>query len=285
MRNIISEIRKSLYLPLFMLSCFGVVLVCCFSGGYISASGKTYTIMELLLFLRRDVMLTDVFLNRYEIWVQGIGLWTQLLLPFLISIGYLYTISNEKMSGFNRLLLIRESNFRYVISKLAAAVLSGGIILSVGYLFFGILVYIKFPSIYEYSVEQQEFYMAMHPGFQETTFCFRRCIGIFLYGMCINVFAYLVSVFFRDKYILICLPLMLKYIWGQVVMKIEIDAMNKGKDAVLNLCSGLRMESVLNINQSGYWGMALFLIFLIYLAGFCLTLHFLKKRGEEFGFE
>ncbi len=277
MRSIISEIKKSLYLPLFILSCFGVALVCCFSGGYISASGKTYTIMELLLFLRRDVMLTDIFLNRYDIWVQGIGLWTQLLLPFLISIGYLYTISNEKMSGFNRLLLIRESNFRYVISKLAAAVLSGGIILSAGYLFFGILVYIKFPSIYEYSVEQQEFYMAMHPGFQEAALCFRRCIGSFLYGMCINVFAYLVSVFFRDKYILICLPLMLKYIWGQVIMKIEIDAMNKGKDAVLNLCSGLRMESVLNINQSGYWGMTLLLIFQIYLAGFCLTLHILNR--------
>lgn len=285
MRSIISEIKKSLYLPLFILSCFGVALVCCFSEVYISASGKTYTIMELLLFLRRDAMLTDIFLNRYDIWVHGIGTWTQLLLPFLISTGYLYTISNEKMSGFNRLLLIRESNFKYGISKLAAAVLSGGIILSAGYLFFGILVYIKFPSFYEYSVEQQEFYMAMHPGFQEAAFCFRRCIGTFLYGMCINVFAYLVSVFFRDKYILICLPLMLKYICGQVIMKIEIDAMNKGKDAVLNLCSGLRMESVLNINQSGYWGMALFLIFLIYLAGFCLTLHILKERGEGFGFE
>ena len=285
MHNIISETQKSLYLPLFIMSCFGVALVCCFSEGYISASGKTYTIMELLLFLHKDAMLTDISLNRYDIWVRGIGTWPQLLLPFLISSGYLYAISNEKMSGFNRLLLIRESNFKYGISKLAAAVLSGGIILSAGYLLFGILVYIKFPSIYEYSLDKQDMYMEMYPGFQEIALCFRRYIGCFLYGMCLSVFAYLVSVFFRDKYILICLPLMLKYIWGQVIMKIEIDAMNKGKDTVLNLCSGLRLESVLNINQTGYWGMTLFLIFLIYLTGFCLTLHFLKKRGEGFGFE
>ena len=285
MRSIISEIKKSLYLPFFILSCMGVACVCCLSEGYTSASGKTYTIMELLLFLRRDTMLVDISMNWCDIWVRGIGTWTQLLLPFLLSIGYLYTISSEKKSGFNRLMLVRENNLKYGISKLAEVILSGGIILSVGYLFFGIIVYMRFPSIQEYSTDMVNLYMEMHPGFQETAFCFTRCIGVFLYGMCINIFAYLVSVFFRDKYILICLPLMLKYIWGQAVMKLEIDALNKGKDAVLKLCSGLRIESILDINLSGYWGMTLIIICLLYLAGFCLTLHSLKKRGEEFGFE
>lgn len=68
-------------------------------------------------------------------------------------------------------------------------------------------------------------------------------------------------------------------------MKLETDAMSKGKDGVLNLCSGLRIESILNIHTSGYWGMTLLLICLIYLTGFCLTLYLLKKRGEGFGFE
>ena len=285
MHSIISEIKKNLYVPLFILSCMGVACVCCLSEGYISASGKTYTIMELLLFLRRDAMLADISLNRYDIWIRGIGTWTQLLLPFLLSMGYLYTVSSEKLSGFNRMLLIRETNFRYSASKLAAAIISGGIILSAGYLFFGILVYMKFPSVHAYPVDKLNLYMEMYPGFQEAGFCFMRCIRVFLYGMCINVFAYMVSVFFRDKYILICLPLMLKYIWGQTVMKLETDAMNKGKDGVLNLCCGLRIESILNIHTAGYWGMTLLLICLIYLTGFCLTLYLLKKRGEGFGFE
>lgn len=285
MHSIMSEIKKSLYLPLFILSCMGVACLCCLSEGYTSASGKTYTIMELLLFLRRDAMLADISLNRYDIWAGGIGTWTQLLLPFLLSIGYLYTVSSEKLSGFNRILLVRENNLRYSISKLAAAMLSGGMILSVGYLLFGMLIYMKFPSVYEYPVDKLNLYMEMNPGFQEAAFCFWRCIRVFLYGMCINVFAYLVSVYFRDKYILICLPLMLKYIWGQVVMKLETDAMNKGKDAVLNLCSGLRIEGILNIQPSGSVGMTLLLICLIYLTGFCLNLYLLKKRGEGFGFE
>ena len=285
MHSIISEIKKNLYVPLFILSCLGVACVCGLSEGYISASGKTYTIMELLLFLRRDAMFADISLNRYDIWIRGIGTWTQLLLPFLLSMGYLYTVSSEKLSGFNRMLLIRETNFRYSASKLAAAIISGGMILSVGYLFFGVLVYMKFPSVYAYPIDKLNLYMEMHPGFQEAGFCFLRCLRVFLYGMCINVFAYMVSVFFRDKYILICLPLMLKYIWGQIVMKLETDAMNKGNDGVLNLCSGLRMESILNIHTSEYWGMTLLLICLIYLTGFCLTLYLLKKRGEGFGFE
>lgn len=284
MHSIISEIKKSLYLPLFVLACIGVVCVCCFSEGYISANGKSYTIMELLLFLRSEAMLTDISLNRYDIWICGIGTWTQLLLPFLCSIGYLYTVSGEKLSGFNRMLLARETNLKYCVSKLMAAILSGGIILLAGYLLFGILVYMKFPSVYEYSIDKLELYIEMNPGFQESAFCFIRCLRVFLYGMFINVFAYLVSVFFRDKYILICLPIMLKYIWGQGVMKLEIDAMSKGSDVVLNLCSGLRIESILNYSVSS-WRMTLLFICFIYLTGFCLTLYLLKKRGEGFGFE
>lgn len=284
MHSIISEIKKSLYLPLFILVCIGVACVCCFGEGYISANGKSYTIMELLLFLRSDVMLTDVSLNRYNIWICGIGTWTQLLLPFLLSIGYLYTISNEKLSGFNRMLLVRETNIKYCVSKLMAAILSGGIILLAGYLIFGILVYMRFPSIYEYSMDKQELYMEMNPGFQEPVFCLIRCLRVFLYGMFINAFAYLVSIFFRDKYILICLPIMLKYIWGQGVMKLEIDAMSKGSNAVLTFCSGLRIESILNYSVSS-WRMTLLLICLIYLIGFSLNLYLLKKRGEGFGFE
>lgn len=285
MRIIISELKKSLYLPLFLLSCIGIIIVCCFSEGYVSASGRTYTIMELLLFLRRNAMLTDISLNRYDIWVRGIGIWAQLLLPFLVSIGYLYTVSNEKQSGFNRLLLVRENNFKYGISKLAAAILSGGIIMSVGYLLFGIIVLFRFPSIQEYSIDKINLYMEIYPDFQETAFCFKKLGGVFLYGMSINVFGYLVSVFFRDKYILICLPLMLKYIWGQMVMKLEIDAMNRGNDTMLKLCSGFRMESILNIRSSGFWEVTLAVTGLVYFAGVCLTLHLLKTRGEGYGFE
>ena len=40
MHSIINEIKKSLYLPLFILACIGVVCVCCFSEGYISANGN-----------------------------------------------------------------------------------------------------------------------------------------------------------------------------------------------------------------------------------------------------
>ena len=283
--SIISEIKKSLYLPVFILSCLGVALVCCFSEGFTSGSMRTYTIMELLLFLPKDAMLTDISLNRYEIWMRGIGTRTQLFLPFLLSVGYLYTISNERQSGFSRVNLVRENNLKYSISKLAAAVLGGGIIMTVGYVFFGMLVYIRFPSICEYSADSMKLYMEMNPDFQETAFFFWRCARIFLYGVCSNIFAYLVSVFFRDKYILLCLPLMLKYIWGQAVMKAGMDAMNKGNETALKLCSALRIENILNTGQSAYQGLTLLLVFMLYLAGVVLTLCLTEKRGEEFGFE
>lgn len=285
MQNIVTEIKKSLYLPFFTLSCFGVVLVCLLSEGYTSLGGKNYTIMELLLFLSKDAMLTDISLNRYEIWMKGIGTWTQLLLPFLLSIGYLYVISNEKLTGMHRLILVRENNLRYSISKTISAMLSGGIIMFVGYVVFGAIIFIKFPSIQEYPADYFNMYMESFYGSQEFLWGLNRCIDIFLYGMCINVFAYFVSIIFVDKYILLCLPIMIKYIWGQTVLKIEMNAINTGQDALLNLCSGLRIENILSINQSVFWWMTLLLVFVIYMGGFCLNLYLLKKKGSEVGFE
>ena len=284
-RSVISEMRKALYLPVFILSCLGVVLICCLSEGFTSHGMRTYTILELLLFLPKDAMLTDISLSRYEVWTRGIGTWTQLFLPFLLSVGYLYTISNERQSGFSRVLLVRENNLKYGVSKLVAAVLGGGVIMTVGYALFGMLVYIRFPSVREYSEGSIKLYMEMNPGFQEMACFFHRCVKIFLYGMCGNVFAYLVSVFFRDKYILVCLPLMLKYIWGQAAMKAGMDAMNKGNETAQKLCSALRIENILNTGQPAYQGLTLFLVFTLYLAGVVLTLCLTEKRGEEFGFE
>ncbi|MCH5254286.1 MAG: hypothetical protein J1F41_05125 [Lachnospiraceae bacterium] len=285
----ISEIKKSLYIPFFIISCVGVVFICLLSEGYTSASGKSYTIFELLLSLRRDVMFVDIFLNRYEIWMKGIGVWTQLLLPFLLSIGYLSVVSGEKQKGMNRLLLIRENNLKYSISKVFSAMLSGGIIMFVGYLLFGLVVYAKFPSIQEYSKNDLnrylEFYQGFHQDFHEVSFCFSRCVDVFLYGMCVNIFAYLVSIFFTDKYILFCLPIMLKYIWGQAVIKIELDAMNKGQETLLNLCAVFRVENILNRNSSVYWVTSLLFIFAVYLLGLHLHMYLLRKRGDGFGLD
>lgn len=283
MRSVVGEIRKSLNPALFALSCLGVVLTCFINEGYTSASRTTYTILELFVFLDRDVMLTDVAMNSYDIWMGGIGAWTQILLPLLLSMGYLYTMSAEQQTGFKRLLLIRESKFKYSISKLLSAMISGGIIMLTGYLIFGLLVGMKFPSISEYPAEMTEWYLAKGTG--DVILALKRCAGVFLYGMCINVFAYLVSLFFTDKYILLCLPLMLKYIWGQVILKIESDAIAKGNDAFLDWCWVLRQEAVMNIDSSMYWLMSFAFFMLIYLGGFGLALYLLRKNGEGIGYE
>lgn len=286
MRSIMSGIKKALHPPVFILSCLGVSLACCLSDGhYASASGKTYTIMELMLFLPRDAMLSDISLNRYDIWRMGIGTWTRLLLPLLLGIGYLYSVSAERQSGFERMLLFREGGFRHSASRLAAAMISGGAVMLAGYLLFSMAVYASFPSIQEYPEKSIEAYMALHPGFSEGKSFLMRCLGAFLYGMCTNVFAYTVSLFFRDRYILACLPVMLKYIWGQAVNKAVLGAMDRGDEGMINICSIFEIENVLNLGQPVHCEATMLIICFIYLAGFGLMLRLLKKRGEVSGLE
>lgn len=283
MRNIISEIKKSLYIPFFCISCLGVVVVCMLSVGYTSVSIKDYTIMELFLFLRRDTMLSDVMLNRYEIWVKGIGTWSTLLLPLLLSMGYLYVNSVEKQSGSMKFLLVREGNFRYCISKTISAMVSGGIIMVVGYVIFGLLIYIRFPSLYEYSANDISYYMELHTGFNEGLFFVNRCVEIFIYGMLVNIFSFWVSIVFVDKYILLCLPLMLKYMWGQIILKIMTGAMNREQYDAVNLYSELKLENIL-VAGSSSWRTVIFIL-ILYVIGFVANMYMLNKKGDSLGFE
>lgn len=286
MRNILSEIKRDLYIRYFFLSCGGVVLVCLMNEGYsMISSGKTYSILELLLFLDRNVMLTDVRLNRYEIWVKGIGTWTVIVLPFLLGLGYLYAISSEKQSGMIKFLLIREGAWRYSLSKVVSVMFTGGIIMLIGYICFGVLIYLRFPSVYEYPAELIDGYMQLYPDFQEGIMCLKRCLGIFLYGMCINVIPFLVSVFFTDKYILLCLPVMIKYMWDGMKAKFIIYSMRTEDDQITKLFSAMGFENVIDMNSDNWWKLSFLFFLLLYLLSAFLNLFLLKKKGGDYGFE
>lgn len=278
------EVKKNWYFPYFILSCLGVVLVCCLSEGYISDSGKTYTIMEIML-LERDVMLTDISFNRFNMWKQGIGMWTQMALPFLLSIGYMNIISLENKMEVIRMQLIRENNCKYAFSKMLAIMINGGVIMLMGYVLFGVLMCVRFPSIDEYAMANQSVYIEMSMKFADVLDSVRFCSRVLLYGVCVNIFAYAVSIFFRDKYVLMCLPVMLKYIWGQVILKVELDAMNDGNSKLLNVCSVFRIENVLNMEQPYSWLITLCAVLGIYLCLFFVMMILLQKREERIGFE
>lgn len=281
----IYEIKKCMNIPFLIMSSICVAFVCCLSECYITADGKAFTIIEILLFTKADTLLTDVSLNRYEVWTRGIGYWTQILLPLLLSAGYLYVYSIEKQTKYNQFIIIRESKLLYCMSKMISIMVSGFVVMLMGYLLFFCIVYFKFPSISDFSEQEKESYLGLHQSFNEENLIISRFLKISLYGLCLNSFSYLISVFFVDRYILICLPIMLKYILTQLISKIEIDAINNNSEKILMCCSYFKMESLLNDDHD--IKIIFYIIFpaIIYIMGFLFNFFMMKSKEGETGFE
>ena len=214
-RNICNELRKNLYIPVYLISSVLVTVVCSLSIGFESSNGIRYSVAEIVLFADKELIISNGELDRYSIWYNGLSGYGTILFPLLIGIGFMYVISAERKNGTNRLMLIRSNSLKYCVSKTVAAVLSSGIILLTGYVLYGIIVYLKFPA----PVDFEELY-----GMGEIQAVLIRLLRTFGYGGYISVIPISVSMFFNDRYILMCLPLIVKYVIDQSALKLLITS-------------------------------------------------------------
>lgn len=278
------EISKMFYLPLFCISCIGIAGICLLSECYADSTGRSYTVIEMM-FNSADIdMLDMVSMNNLAIWRAGLGSWTYLLLPLLLSMGYLFVLSEERRTGAIRQQLIREGNFRYCLSKIAGAIVCSGILMVTGYALYGIVVWKCFPSLYAYDDSQISAYMEYMPD-GAAWFVIRRMIGVFLYGIYVNAFAVGVSIVFVDRYILLCLPMMLNYIYSQVIAKIEADAFSRDRFDFAEKIQFLRMENIIGIGQNDTWVFTLLLMAATYIILFALFWFLITKRSDSGGWE
>ena len=51
----------------------------------------------------------------------------------------------------------------------------------------------------------------------------KRLIGSFLYGMAASMFGIGAAIFFRDRYMLLCLPFLLNYIYTQILQRLTLE--------------------------------------------------------------
>lgn len=108
MRGLRYEIKRCFHIPYVLASIVGIVIGCLISIGYTSDTGKSFTVLELILQKNKDFYLTDVSLNRYDMWISGIGDWAQILLPLLLGIGFFISSASDRESGYLGFKLIRE---------------------------------------------------------------------------------------------------------------------------------------------------------------------------------
>ena len=271
------ELRKNCYWPFVLLSVVGIACLGFFNTVY-DPSGTQTTLFSLIRQIRGGTFVPDVSFSAPVMWKQGLGSWLILFAPLLVSFGYVVILSSERQNGQMKFELIRAGSIRYCVSKVVSGALFCGFVFLAGYGLFGLLLKFFLPAFSSFGTEEQSFYMEMYFGNSMQAFLCRQLLGAFLFGILAGVFGIGTAVFFEDKYMLICLPFLLTYIYQQILQKITQGMYAAGAESAAWVES-FYPASIVNVSASRYWTVPLLVLGLVYLvvaAAFIIRV----KRGR-----
>ena len=268
------EFKKNIYVPYIFIEIIGIIILCLSATGETDMNGKQISIFSLIF--QELPANTDVLKSALSLWQAGIGGWLVVFAPMLLSMGYILLISEERRNGQIRFHILRSGNWKYCISKLCSGALAGGIVFLIGYALFGLLMLVRFPSIRTFSAEEQEILLM---GSSISVVIIKKLIGAFLYGMFGSVFGIGVAFVFRDKYMLVCLPFMINYIYQQILTKMATDAMAAEAYERLTWIETFQPENIMNISLGWNWFLSVILMLAIY-AVLSVIFYRCVKRGD-----
>ena len=268
------EFKKNIYVPYIFIEIIGIIILCLSATGETDMNGKQISIFSLIF--QELPANTDVLKSALSLWQAGIGGWLVVFAPMLLSMGYILLISEERRNGQIRFHILRSGNWKYCISKLCSGALAGGIVFLIGYALFGLLMLVRFPSIRTFSAEEQEILLM---GSSISVVIIKILIGAFLYGMFGSVFGIGVAIVFRDKYMLVCLPFMINYIYQQILTKMATDAMAAEAYERLTWIETFQPENIMNISLGWNWFLSVILMLAIY-AVLSVIFYRCVKRGD-----
>lgn len=272
-RCIRTEFKKCMYFPFFLLAALGTLALCLAAIGEYDYTGKSRTILEMMV---RGVDGQTVDQSGLVLWLNGCSGWLTLILPLLTTFGYLVTLSSERQSGETGAVLLRAGNLRYCMGKVTGGALAGGVGAAAGYGLFGLLMAAVFPAFSGFPPEEQGFYLEIYGASSSAVVIVKRLLGFFLYGIFVSFFGIGVAVAVRDRYMLLCLPFLMNYVYTQVVNKLLWGGSMDGPPGLGQIFS---MDTVMDVSADPYWGMSLVFMAVVYVALVFLFWLEVKRRG------
>ena len=226
-RFIRTEVDKNIRNISFVACALLVTVLCFTANAYTSitsaGNSQAYTVIELFLnFSNRAICRLGAASGSAQfLFMRGIGEYAYLFMPMIAAASFVPIYCSERNSGLIRFELIRGNKLRYVAVKQISAMLTGGCIVTAGYLLYGFIVAILFPWASQFNDLSIEVSMLAVPSL--TLSMLLSCIGAFLYGAVSVLPAFLFCSIFRNPYVISCLPFVLIYIKNTAITRLLQD--------------------------------------------------------------
>ena len=184
-----AEMKKYLYFPYLLLAVIGCVVLAFSANADYDPSGSAVSVFRLAITGIAHKSEQPIEYSALFMWIKGMNGWLPLILPLLMSFGYIAVLSAERHNGMTGFLLIRSQNAKYCATKVTAGVLTGGILFMTANIVFGLMMFIAFPAYISFSVDEQMMYADWYgTGSMVLIYVVKRLIGSFLYGMAASMF-------------------------------------------------------------------------------------------------
>ncbi len=218
-RAIKCDMDRTIFNISFMAAILVTFLLCFTENIYIDSSTmRAFSVFEALFRFDRAFMENRISFCSIMVFQSALSGYSAMFLPVLASFPFVYSQSVERNSGNIRFLISRTKRRKYYLSKFICAVLSGGICIVLGVMLFGIFSFVIFPHLGDYVAIDPEIYVP-DGIFAEIV---KKLVSSFIYGCANTVFAFFLSSFCRNRYIVLCVPFLMRFMQDTAVKKIIV---------------------------------------------------------------
>lgn len=224
----LSDIKKNIYSPKFLISIFLVFLLCLLSDAPSVSARVPLSVLDEIVKMRREIWLEkgirfsapSVFFGFDD------SIWYSVILPVIAAFPVIYNFSDEWF-GDNYIMTLSRSGYKkYTIGKFLSAFITGFMTAILGLLLFGITVSLIFPSVNEFANAEQ---LYLNGAYAEPAKAIAaKVINNSLICGFYAVFAIFLCLIIKDKFFSLSVLMVINYF----SMKLEIKFMNS--DAFLN---------------------------------------------------
>lgn len=128
-KNNISIIIKN---KIFWISVIITTVLCFTSTLYSDAYNKQYSVFQVLLDFDKNWCLSDISYSSFYVILSSRASKLSMFIPIIASFTFIQSICDEKRSKFKRVAIIRTGKNKYYVGKIFSALISGGLVVSLG---------------------------------------------------------------------------------------------------------------------------------------------------------
>lgn len=245
----------------FWISVIVTLLLCFTTTLYTDSLNKQYSVIEVLLSFDKQFILSDISYSSLNVMLISRASKLFMFIPIVATFSFVQGVCDEKKSRFKRSVILRSGKIKYHIGKLISSIISGGLVISLGYLLFCICIYFLFPSINEYGKEIADTNISelllynkaivtyFYNAIGSIGIILLAFIGMFLYGAFATLPTLLLLSITNDKYFLTCLPFIFKYSFDMWSNKVFLSTISGGNLSTINkwIIENCRLENLYNV--------------------------------------